>query len=78
MSQAAARTDKILVVDDDARIRDLLRRFQTAAMEMIERRQLLGGRMVGVDALGRERGAQPFHEVAAGVVERNLLCVGRH
>src|SRR3954469_14818002 len=29
MTQAAARTDKILVVDDDARIRDLLRRYLT-------------------------------------------------
>ena len=29
MAQAAARTDKILVVDDDARIRDLLRRYLT-------------------------------------------------
>src|SRR6185295_4451607 len=29
MTQAVARTDKILVVDDDARIRDLLRRYLT-------------------------------------------------
>eukprot|EP01038_Epipyxis_sp_PR26KG_P019300 gene19300-27340_t len=29
MNQAAARTDKIMVVDDDARIRDLLRRYLT-------------------------------------------------
>jgi CheY-like chemotaxis protein len=29
MNQAAAKTDKILVVDDDARIRDLLRRYLT-------------------------------------------------
>src|SRR5205085_4136039 len=29
MTQAAARTDKILVVDHDARIRDLLRRYLT-------------------------------------------------
>ncbi|MDP2066904.1 MAG: response regulator, partial [Burkholderiaceae bacterium] len=29
MNQAASRTDKILVVDDDARIRDLLRRYLT-------------------------------------------------
>jgi len=29
MTQAASRTDKILVVDDDARIRDLLRRYLT-------------------------------------------------
>ncbi len=29
MNQNAARTDKILVVDDDARIRDLLRRYLT-------------------------------------------------
>src|ERR1700753_2926131 len=29
MNQAPARTDKILVVDDDARIRDLLRRYLT-------------------------------------------------
>ena len=29
MSQTATRTDKILVVDDDARIRDLLRRYLT-------------------------------------------------
>ncbi|MEP6791000.1 MAG: two-component system response regulator OmpR, partial [Ramlibacter sp.] len=29
MNQAASKTDKILVVDDDARIRDLLRRYLT-------------------------------------------------
>ena len=29
MTQATNRADKILVVDDDARIRDLLRRFLT-------------------------------------------------
>ena len=29
MTQTASRTDKILVVDDDARIRDLLRRYLT-------------------------------------------------
>ncbi len=29
MTPSAARTDKILVVDDDARIRDLLRRYLT-------------------------------------------------
>ena len=29
MNQAANRTDKIVVVDDDARIRDLLRRYLT-------------------------------------------------
>ena len=29
MSQAVARASKIMVVDDDARIRDLLRRYLT-------------------------------------------------
>ena len=29
MNQAPARTDKIVIVDDDARIRDLLRRYLT-------------------------------------------------
>ena len=29
MNQAASRTDKIVIVDDDARIRDLLRRYLT-------------------------------------------------
>ncbi|RYF60620.1 MAG: two-component system response regulator OmpR, partial [Comamonadaceae bacterium] len=29
MTQVSARTDKIVIVDDDARIRDLLRRYLT-------------------------------------------------
>ena len=29
MSQASSRNDKIVIVDDDARIRDLLRRYLT-------------------------------------------------
>jgi hypothetical protein len=43
---------------------------------MIERRQLLDREMVGIDALGGERRAQPFEQPAAAVVAGDSFRVG--
>src|ERR1051326_3206869 len=67
-ADAAADVEDVVGRRRRDQIRDVLRRLQAAAVEVIERRQLLDRRTIGIDALGRERGAQPLEQPAAAVV----------
>ena len=81
MNQVASRTDKILVVDDDARIRDLLRRY--LAQEGFEVFQAEDGKtflrdgwlLAKLIALHRNSDARPFQDEGVAIekmVQRKL------
>ena len=71
-ADAAADVQDVVAPRDREQARELFRRLEAAAVEVVVRRQRLHRQMVRIDAVVQQGGTQPAQQVAAAVMGRDV------